>query len=489
MVGTKHRWPVGDQAAQGDRHVFRRKQTWCREPVGIVGIYAARASDRGADLRELINERRGAFDGVPMRSSRRVAMPWAPRGVAPVGRGTIEHRTAVTCVSPAVMPASSRRPRTAAVQPGLTRRPGMRRRLVVAGIAALVVVAGAASTGLAREIGDEVAASPQHRYVVQPGDSLDLIADTFGVDPAAIVAASELHDPAALTPSEIIVIPAPGQSPAEAARVATEREGLSAWVADAYVVEAGDTLADIAATRRVDLSELAAANGLDDVDTLSIGQHLLIPPSSSTTAAPADLPSRPSSDPAVASSDTAVSAFIEGVPTHVQERNLSCEYAAAFIATSAFGMGVDEWTFMQSVPIESNPHLGFRGNIDGWWGNTDDYGVYPEALVPTLNANGFAADVIYAQGDAAILRQQIDAGHLLEVWLGYWGDDGFYQDAEDGSRYKLVAGYHVVVAYGYDESGVYISDPARGDYGWIGWNDFTAMWNVLDGMSLAIYPA
>jgi uncharacterized protein YvpB/LysM repeat protein len=489
MVGTGHRWPVMAEAARGDGRGLRRDPTWCREPVGIVGIYAARASDRGADLRDLINERRGALDGVPVRSSRRVGMPWAPRGVAPVGRGTIEHRTAITRQEAVLSRLPSTRSLARAGRTTLVHRPGMRRRLVVAGIAALLVIAGAASTGLAREIADQPVASPQHRYVVQPGDSLDVVSETFGVDPAAIVAASSLRAPAALSPSEIIVIPAPGESPAEAAQVATEWEGLSAWVADAYVVQPGDTLADIALARGVDLATLAATNGLDDLDSLSVGQRLLIPPPSTAAVTPAGLASRPLPDPASVTSDATAGAFIDGVPTHVQERNLSCEYAAAFIATSAFGMGVDEWTFMQSVPTESNPHVGFRGNIDGWWGNTDDYGVYPEALVPTLHANGFAADVLYTQGDAAVLRQQIDAGHPLEVWLGYWGDDGFYQDAEDGSRYKLVAGYHVVVAYGYDESGVYISDPARGDYGWIGWNDFTAMWSVLDGMSLAIYPA
>lgn len=177
------------------------------------------------------------------------------------------------------------------------------------------------------------------------------------------------------------------------------------------------------------------------------------------------------------------------VPTYVQQRNLSCEYAALTIATAAFGGWVSEYEFDERVGRSDNPHWGFRGDINGWWGNTTDYGVYPEALVGPLSELGYAGEVIYGQGDASSLRTHLDAGLPVIVWLGYWGDQSFYQYANDGTPYKLTPGYHVVVAYGYDESGVSVSDPARGEYTSYDWDTFMWMWSVLDGMALGVSPA
>lgn len=179
--------------------------------------------------------------------------------------------------------------------------------------------------------------------------------------------------------------------------------------------------------------------------------------------------------------------FID-VPNYTQQRNLSCEYAAMTIATAAFGSGVSEYVFDERVGWSSNPHWGFRGDINGWWGNTVDYGVYPEALVGPLAEFGFAGDVHYASGDASVLTAHLDAGRPMAVWLGLWGDLGFYEYAEDGTPFKLTPGYHVVVAYGYDAYGVYVSDPATGANDFYDWDTFMMTWNVLDGMSLAIAP-
>ena len=179
--------------------------------------------------------------------------------------------------------------------------------------------------------------------------------------------------------------------------------------------------------------------------------------------------------------------FID-VPTYVQQRNLSCEYAAAVIAMGAFGQWVSEWSFDEMVGWSDNPHWGFRGDINGWWGNTIDYGVYPEPLVAPLAQFGFWSEPFYGQGDPWQLKAFLDDGAPVLVWIGLWGDQSFYEYAEDGTPYKLTPGYHVVVAYGYDETGVYVSDPAIGDYGYYPWGDFMWMWNVLDGMALGVGP-
>jgi uncharacterized protein YvpB len=176
------------------------------------------------------------------------------------------------------------------------------------------------------------------------------------------------------------------------------------------------------------------------------------------------------------------------VPNYVQQRNLSCEYAAVVIAMGAFGTWVSEYDFDGMVGWSENPHWGYRGDITGWWGNTEDYGVYASALVPAINAYGFWADEFYAAGDASALTQRIDGGAPVIVWLGLWGDTSFYNWTEDGTQYKLASGMHVVVAYGYDDYGVWVSDPANGTKYQYDWGTFMTYWNVMDGMGLAVGP-
>ena len=177
-----------------------------------------------------------------------------------------------------------------------------------------------------------------------------------------------------------------------------------------------------------------------------------------------------------------------GVPTYAQQRNLSCEYAALVIAMGAYGAWVSEYEFDARVGWSENPHWGYRGDINGWWGNTDDYGVYPAPLAVALNDFGFWGEEFYALGDANALMARLDAGKPVLVWLGLWGDTGFYEYANDGTPFKLVSGLHVVVAYGYDDGGVYVSDPASGSKRFYDWGTFMTFWNVMDGMGLAVAP-
>ena len=176
--------------------------------------------------------------------------------------------------------------------------------------------------------------------------------------------------------------------------------------------------------------------------------------------------------------------IIPGIFTYTQQRSLSCEYAAVAIATGTLGNWVSEYEIGAQVGPSANPHWGFRGNIHGQWGNTTDYGVYPEALVPALNAYGFNGEVSYEGRDA--LTAQIAAGHPTLVWLGMWGDQSVYEYTADGTRYQVTAGMHVMVAYGYDDSGVHLSDPGTGELRYYDWGTFMWMWDVMDNMALGV---
>lgn len=176
-------------------------------------------------------------------------------------------------------------------------------------------------------------------------------------------------------------------------------------------------------------------------------------------------------------------AFIPEVGFYVQQRNLSCEYASLYIATAAWGYGISEYNFDYLVGWSDNPHYGYRGDITGWWGNTYDYGVYAEPLSWALSQYGFVGEVAYTGGDPTWLINQINMGNPTLVWLGLWGDQSEYWNG-----FKVVSGMHVLVAYGYDDYGIYLSDPAIGGAQYYDWATFQWMWGVLDGMSLAVYP-
>jgi uncharacterized protein YvpB/LysM repeat protein len=492
---------------------------------GLVALYAERALDRGADPRALVGASRAARWG----GDRGPVVTGPSPAARSIGRGTVLHRHAHD---------SERRPRTRLLD-GASRPvaapwqapwpPKPARRMAMAGLVALLALPLAALVAGAQEVGGF-----QARYVVQPGDTLAEVAAEFGVAAEAILASSAVANAPELTPSEVIVIPAPGQTPEDAVADAAARVGTSPYVLGAHTVAEGETLGQIAFWNTVDPIFLAEFNGVADVEDLRPGQRLLIPvsfglpgplpvdalggqtaaegapvtlaaetapgtwapESESVDAAPEPWAAEPAAAPeealvweeAAAEAEVAPApTLLERVPTYVQRYGLSCEYAAAYIATAAFGNGIDEDVFRANIGQSANPHWGYRGWIDGAWGGTDDYGVYPEAMAPTLQANGFVADVFYAGGDASELTARLDGGMPVAVWLGYFGDTAV--TLEDAGTYSVAPGMHVVVASGYDEGGVYASDPGTGSYRYFGWDEFMAMWGVLDGMALGIAPA
>jgi uncharacterized protein YvpB len=340
-------------------------------------------------------------------------------------------------------------------------RLGASTRVLLASCVALLLMLGVASTSFAG----------QFRYEVQDGDSIESIAAEFGVDPAAIRTSSWLPNGDALEVGQVIVIPEPGQSPTDAAQMAAANTGTSPWAAGGHLVEWGESPASIAADYGVAVDDLMATNGLADPLDLVAGTIVVIPATGPGSQ------SGPGPDAVVAAD----------VPLYQQQRNLSCEYAATHAAAMAFGWAPGEEDFIASIPTALNPHLGYRGNIDGSWGNTSDYGIYAEPLVPVLNEWGFAAEVMYTMGDTTPLIAQLDAGRPVVTWLGYWGDTRV-RLADEG-EYSVFAGMHVVTVFGYDASGVWVMDPARGEQVHYTWDFFVSMWTVLDGMSLAVYPS
>ncbi len=182
-------------------------------------------------------------------------------------------------------------------------------------------------------------------------------------------------------------------------------------------------------------------------------------------------------------------AFLPNAFLYQQQRPLSCEFAATTIAATMGGWEISEWSFDNVVPLNENPHLGYRGNIWGEWGNTTDYGIYPEPLHAALSGWGIPSEVLYARGDADVLRHELAAGRPVVVWLAMRGPvNSFDVQAADGSVYQLTQYMHVMTAYGFDERGVYLTDPGTAIWQFFEWSQFMDMWNVMDGMALSVHP-
>ena len=167
---------------------------------------------------------------------------------------------------------------------------------------------------------------------------------------------------------------------------------------------------------------------------------------------------------------------------------MSCEYAAAASVTLYWGNLVSQRDFVQEVPAHPNPHKGFRGNIHGAHGGTDDYGVYARPLVPVLEKRGYQARAVFA--DARWLKAEINEGYPIVVWITSGRDvprQGFYEYYQ-GERFKLVPYEHSVVIYGYDSDDVYSMDVADGCFYHTDWDSFLTRWSYFDNMALWIHP-
>jgi cell wall-associated NlpC family hydrolase len=94
-------------------------------------------------------------------------------------------------------------------------------------------------------------------YVVKDGDTLQSLAQQFGVTVRTILVANDLDDPDLIdVGTELKVLPVSGVE---------------------HKVSSGETLADIAAAYRVDLGPIVDFNGLGDPNSLKVGAKLLIP--------------------------------------------------------------------------------------------------------------------------------------------------------------------------------------------------------------------
>lgn len=112
--------------------------------------------------------------------------------------------------------------------------------------------------------------TPPHRYIVQRGDTLFLIAQRFGVSLEALIAANpQLPNPDRIFPGQVLLLPRPGEPP----RPPVAPPGFLL-----YVVRRGDTMWSIARRFGLELQKVIDANPqVEDPNRIFPGQMLFLP--------------------------------------------------------------------------------------------------------------------------------------------------------------------------------------------------------------------
>jgi uncharacterized protein YvpB/prefoldin subunit 5 len=168
-----------------------------------------------------------------------------------------------------------------------------------------------------------------------------------------------------------------------------------------------------------------------------------------------------------------------------QAHNLSCESSAASMAARYFGADLSEAAILAALPLNDNPHLGFRGNVDGPTGGIVDYGVYAGPVKAVLDANGLSA--LPVSGGLDGIRAAIARGNPVIAWVTYQLTAATpVVQTIGGAQVTLVPNQHVVVVTGYDAGGVTANDPWTGQEAYYPAADFERAMSYFGDMALEV---
>jgi murein DD-endopeptidase MepM/ murein hydrolase activator NlpD len=112
--------------------------------------------------------------------------------------------------------------------------------------------------------------APSRRYTVREGDTISEIAQRFGTTSAVLIELNHLADASKIRLGQELRVPGGSPDGEDGTRPDTRAD-------DIYVVDEGDTLLQIARRHHVSVRQIRQANRLRDEDDIRVGQELIIP--------------------------------------------------------------------------------------------------------------------------------------------------------------------------------------------------------------------
>ena len=168
-----------------------------------------------------------------------------------------------------------------------------------------------------------------------------------------------------------------------------------------------------------------------------------------------------------------------------QAHNLSCESSAASMVAQYHGLALKEAEALAALPLNDNPHLGFRGDVDGPTGGIQDYGVYAGPILQILKDRGLRAWPVDNGLDG--IKLAIARGNPVIAWVTY---DCLPSKPTTrtigGQEVTLVPNQHVVVVTGYNAEGVWANDPWDGREEFYSVADFERALSYFDNMAIEV---
>ncbi|MFQ3672835.1 MAG: LysM peptidoglycan-binding domain-containing protein, partial [Aggregatilineales bacterium] len=151
----------------------------------------------------------------------------------------------------------------------------------------VLIIPGAAPAAAPQPVVDAVpstdAPTQTVTHVVARGESLSMIARSYGVSMNAIIAANNIRNPNTIFAGQRLIIPGANPAVMEAvaaaapAPVAQSAPDAPAGYIGSHVVRPGETLSLIARRYNVSWTALALANGIADPNRIEAGTTLRIP--------------------------------------------------------------------------------------------------------------------------------------------------------------------------------------------------------------------
>ena len=263
-------------------------------------------------------------------------------------------------------------------------------------------------------------------YIVQYADTLEVIAAAFGTDTTALISLNGLTDPNALYVGQTLILRASGGVSDPETTGNTDATGGSVppfgLITATHRVQSGETLFRIAQQYGVAMSDIQAANNIEDASRIFTGQDLLIPgveASSPASSLPAGL----------SALDLTPLVLVEGKTGRVR---LTTTQSGATVAIQFLNQTIDMATLEDGVS-----HVGFSpvplGTVAGIYPMTitvtDVAGVGTLAFNVQIQAGGYGAQYITLPDEKlelltpAVEQNEVD---LLRRVTGTYSPDRFF---------------------------------------------------------------